>query len=164
MVLVWRHLLITFHVGTNTISTCTFNNSFLVVVLLSSIPAWISNHTSDTEWDEITWPFLNVNRCPVELWDCNSLSRFMIEVIIYPCWDSNSPMLVKWVRFSCDRKLRRPILWQLNPHLPGNGVSRGAYVWLLLPPTALFCSLRCQTDKVSHNLYVSVIILRGTKY
>ena len=31
------------------------------------IPAWISNHMSCNVWDEITYPFLNLNGCTVEV-------------------------------------------------------------------------------------------------
>ena len=34
---------------------------------LTVIPAWISNHMPCNVWDEITYPFLNFNRCTVEV-------------------------------------------------------------------------------------------------
>ena len=41
-------------------------------------------------WDEITYPFLNVNGCPVEVkeWISNFSPHFEMDVItyIYPCW------------------------------------------------------------------------------
>ena len=32
-------------------------------MVLTLIPAWLSNHTSSKVWNEITYPFLNCNRC-----------------------------------------------------------------------------------------------------
>ena len=34
---------------------------------LTLIPAWISNHMLSKVWDEITYPFLNVNGATVEV-------------------------------------------------------------------------------------------------
>ena len=34
---------------------------------LTIIPAWISNHTPNKVWDEITYPFQNFNGCTVEV-------------------------------------------------------------------------------------------------
>ena len=37
------------------------------------IPAWISNHKPSKVWDEITYPFLNLN------------DYFIVDVITYSC-------------------------------------------------------------------------------
>ena len=34
---------------------------------LTLFPVWISNQTPDNLWDEIIFPFLNFNRCTVEV-------------------------------------------------------------------------------------------------
>ena len=34
---------------------------------LTLIPAWICNHIQYKVWDEITYPFLNLNGCTVEV-------------------------------------------------------------------------------------------------
>ena len=51
------------------------------------IPAWISNHMFSNEWDEITYPFPNVNDCTVEVleWIGNFIPLFTKHVIAYPC-------------------------------------------------------------------------------
>ena len=40
-------------------------------------------------WDEITYPFLNFNGSTVEVkeWMSNFIPHFIMDVIIYPCWD-----------------------------------------------------------------------------
>ena len=36
-------------------------------MVLTLIPAWISNHMSCNVWEEITYPFLTFNGCTVEV-------------------------------------------------------------------------------------------------
>ena len=48
------------HVVTTPVAPFTNNG-------LTLIPAWISNHTPNKVWDEITYPFLNFNGCTVEV-------------------------------------------------------------------------------------------------
>ena len=57
--------------------------------LLILIPGWISNHRTRKMWNEITYPFPNVNGGTVEVWEyiSNFIRRFIINVITYPCWD-----------------------------------------------------------------------------
>ena len=40
-------------------------------------------------WDEITHPFPNFNRYIAEVWKwiSNFIPHFIMDVIIYPCWD-----------------------------------------------------------------------------
>ena len=40
-------------------------------------------------WDEITYPFPNVNGCTVEVceWTRNVIPHFAGRIIIYPCWN-----------------------------------------------------------------------------
>ena len=49
---------------------------------LTSIPAWISNLMHSKVWDEITYPFLNFNGCPVEVWEwiSNFIQIFIMDV------------------------------------------------------------------------------------
>ena len=49
-------------------------------ILLTS---WISNFMHSKMWDEITYPFPNLNGATVEVWEW----KFTTYVIIYPCWD-----------------------------------------------------------------------------
>ena len=40
-------------------------------------------------WDEITYPFLNVNAAAVEVWEWMNyfIPYFIVHVIAYPYWD-----------------------------------------------------------------------------
>ena len=40
-------------------------------------------------WYEITYPFPNFNGYTVEVWEwiSNFIPHFIMDVIIYPCWD-----------------------------------------------------------------------------
>ena len=40
-------------------------------------------------WDEITDPFPNFNDETIEVWEwvTNFIPQFVMDVIIYPCWD-----------------------------------------------------------------------------
>ena len=44
---------------------------------------------SSEVWDEITYPFPNFNGYTIEVWEwvSNIISHFLIDVVIYPCWD-----------------------------------------------------------------------------
>ena len=48
-------------------------------------------------WDEITYPFLNFNGATVEVWEwiSNLIPYVTVRMIIYPCWDWSSSMLLK---------------------------------------------------------------------
>ena len=48
-------------------------------------------------WDEITYPFLNLSGCTVEVyeWISNFILQFTGRVVNYPCWDQSSTMLIK---------------------------------------------------------------------
>ena len=47
--------------------------------------------------DEITCPFLNFNGRTIDVWEMmsNLISNFMMDVIIYSCWDQSLSMSVK---------------------------------------------------------------------
>ena len=64
---------------------------------LTLIPAWISNHMPSKVWDEATYTFPNFNGCTVNVWEwiSNFILRFMMDLIIYPCWDLSYSMLLK---------------------------------------------------------------------
>ena len=36
---------------------------------LTLISAWISNYISSKVWEEITYPFQNISRTPVDVWE-----------------------------------------------------------------------------------------------
>ena len=42
-------------------------------------------------WGEIIYKFLNFNGCTIEVkeWISNYIPRFIMDIITYPCWDSN---------------------------------------------------------------------------
>ena len=52
---------------------------------------WISHVSPIIVWDEITYPFPNVNGYTVEYWwwIINFYSPVIADVITYPCWDQS---------------------------------------------------------------------------
>ena len=46
--------------------------------------------------DEIIYPFPKFNSATVEIWEwiCNFISHFIMDVIIYPCWDHNTDVFM----------------------------------------------------------------------
>ena len=64
---------------------------------LTLIPAWISNHMPRKMWNEITFPFTNLNGSTVEVWEwtSNFITHIIMDVMTYPCWDLSLTMLVK---------------------------------------------------------------------
>ena len=58
-------------------------------MVLTLIPAWISNHMPSKVQDEITYPFPNFNGCTIEVleWISNFIQQYTGHVTIYPCWD-----------------------------------------------------------------------------
>ena len=61
------------------------------------ISAWISNHMPSEVWDEITYPFPNLNGCTFEVWKwiSNFIPHNVMHVFTYPCWDLSLSMLEK---------------------------------------------------------------------
>ena len=53
--------------------------------------AWKNNHMLNKVWDEITYPFLNVNGSAVEIceWKSNSRTHYIMDVFTHPCWDES---------------------------------------------------------------------------
>ena len=60
------------------------------------IPGAMSNYIYDKVWDEIAYPFPNVNTQAAEVWELisNFIPHFTVNVISYPCYDLCSSMLV----------------------------------------------------------------------
>ena len=56
-------------------------------------PAWIRFHIHRKVWDEITYPFPNVNGCTVEVWELiiNIISDLTMYVNTYPWWIKSNP-------------------------------------------------------------------------
>ena len=52
------------------------------------ISVWINNHKPWKLWNEITYPFPNLNGAIVEAWDWIScfISHVIMDMIICPCW------------------------------------------------------------------------------
>ena len=48
-------------------------------------------------WEEITYPFPNLNGCTIEVWEWISYftPHIIMDVITYPYWDKTEPILVK---------------------------------------------------------------------
>ena len=59
-------------------------------IVLTWIPAWISNPKPGNMWDDITSTntFPNFNECTVEVWEwiSNFIPHFVMHVFAYPCW------------------------------------------------------------------------------
>ena len=66
-------------------------------LLLTLIPVWTSNYIHYKVWCEITYPFPNFNCGTVEVWKWigNFIPHFIMDAIIYPCWDWDWSMLLK---------------------------------------------------------------------
>ena len=64
---------------------------------LTLIHTWISNHTHDKVWVEITYPFPNFNGVTVEVWKWISkfIPHFTRHAVTYPCLDKRWSMLIK---------------------------------------------------------------------
>ena len=61
---------------------------------------WINFNTSIDKrsqpnklWDEIIYPYTNLNGASVVQWMRNSIPNYTMGVIIYPCWHSNKSIL-----------------------------------------------------------------------
>ena len=56
---------------------------------LTLIPEWTSNHMLSTVWDEITYPFQNVNVVTIKVleWISHFIPHFIMDMITYTCWD-----------------------------------------------------------------------------
>ena len=56
---------------------------------LALIQVWISNHTHNKVWDEITYPFSNLNGAASGVWEwmSNFIPHFIMDVFTYPYWD-----------------------------------------------------------------------------
>ena len=63
------------------------------------ITARISNYSYQKTWEEITYPFPNLNSCTVEVWEwiSNFIPHSTESVSIYTCWDLSQFMLIKGV-------------------------------------------------------------------
>ena len=50
---------------------------------------WINNHMFCKVWDEITYPFQNINGATVEVqeWINKFIPHTIMDVFTYPCWD-----------------------------------------------------------------------------
>ena len=53
--------------------------------------SWIGDHMPSKLWDEITYPFPNLNSCAVEVWKWinNDIPHFIMAVITYTSWDQS---------------------------------------------------------------------------
>ena len=78
---------------------CTYHCVFIIMVSSQSnkLPAWISNHMPSKVWDQITYPFPNFNSWAVEVWEwiSNVIPHFIMNVIIYSCWNWSWSMSIK---------------------------------------------------------------------
>ena len=62
-----------------------FPYEYLEPLLITLIPAWISNPMPSKVWDEIAYPFLNFKGCTAEIWEWISdfTPPFILDIIIY---------------------------------------------------------------------------------
>ena len=71
---------------------CRVHTAYQEPLLLTYItfnPTWISNYIHYNVWDEIIYPFPNLNGSTVEVWEWinNFTPHFTEHVITYPCWN-----------------------------------------------------------------------------
>ena len=59
----------------------------LLLTWINFNPSMDKNHKLSKVWDEIIYPFLNINICIVEGWISDFIPYFIMDVITYPCWD-----------------------------------------------------------------------------
>ena len=53
-------------------------------MVITNIPAWMSNHMSSKGWYEITYPYPNFNGCTVEVWDwINDFLPYILMGVIH---------------------------------------------------------------------------------
>ena len=57
--------------------------------VLILIAAWIGNYTHYKVWDEITYPFPDINDATAEVWEWigSSIRHLTEHIITYPCRD-----------------------------------------------------------------------------
>ena len=67
---------------------CVISRGTFTNILLTLIPAWISNHMPSKVWDETTYS-LAINGVTTEVreWISNFIPHIRMDVITYPCWD-----------------------------------------------------------------------------
>ena len=84
------------HFGANTPASIITSQDWNYKNELIVIPAWISNGMLSKVWNDITYP---CNGATAQVWERTSkfISYIMMEVSIYPCWDSSQCMLAKGV-------------------------------------------------------------------
>ena len=77
--------------GTRRVAPVMITRGPFISMVLSLIPAWISNHIPCRVCDEITYPFPNFNGCTIEVWEwlsnftslyngCNYLSKLRLKL------------------------------------------------------------------------------------
>ena len=87
-------------------------------------------------WDEITYPFPNINGCTVDVLECISdvILRFMMDVITYPCWDLSCTGNVSKVGPGTPQELStRHALCHSFPDSKDHGANMGP-TWVLSAP------------------------------
>ena len=79
--------------------------------VLTSNPAWLSNHMSNKEWDKIIYPFRNFNGRTVEVWEW--ISDFIYTHLIMG--------VITYVKMSKElHTLKQQIFWPIintEPHV-----------------------------------------------
>ena len=70
-------------------STAVSSRTEARLSIIATIPPWISNHIPRKVWDEIIYPFPNLNGCTIEVWKWRSIliPHFTMDVMTYPCWN-----------------------------------------------------------------------------
>ena len=82
-----------------------FNQNDVILIL-----AWKSNYIHYKVWDEITYPFPNVNSATTLYWTCDYLS--MLGLKIMPCYQKGSQLWYKITYFA-----HRILNWKTAPLL-----------------------------------------------
>ena len=72
-----------------TLEECLSQVGPLLLTWINISPSVDSNHMPSKVWDEITYPYPNLNGHAVKFWEWISsfIPHFKMDVITYPCWD-----------------------------------------------------------------------------
>ena len=67
----------------------TFTTRGPLLTWVNQTTAWTNNHMPRIMWYESIYPSPNFNACTFEVWQWinNFIIYFIVNVIIYPCWD-----------------------------------------------------------------------------
>ena len=129
-------------------------------LLLTLIPAWISNSIHYKMWNEITFPFPNFNGATIEVWEwvSNFIPHFTGHVIDHPYWNQSQFMLVKGALGAKDQGIGAKDATLLLMHWTCLFSPKSAWWYVLL--WNIVGSVVCKCYKVLRTFWYKDIISR----